>query len=194
QGRFRTFAEGRSENRWLDTGRIAGADAYQILGVESVFNMGPLQITGEFMKAWLQRDAASGRNVDFQGGYLYVSYFLTGEHIPWNRELGILGRVEPIESFIRVSKCKCERGVERGRGAWQVAARLSHADLNDDDVFGGVGRSATLALNWHWNSHSQLQFNYIIGRINDRVTVLNGGAAVVSGEYQIAGTRFVIDF
>ncbi len=82
-----------------------------------------------------------------------------------------------------------------GWGAWQAAVRLSYADFNSEDIFGGVGRNLTLALNWYWNANSRLQFNYIFGRIDDRLAPLNsGGNALVSGGYQIAGVRFMIDF
>jgi len=190
---FRARPEGRSSNRWLDTGRIDGADAYQLLGIESVFNFGRFQFAGEYMNLWLQRADEHGSDIYLHGGYFYLSYFLTGEHIPWNRELGILGRVEPFEDFFCVRTCN--RRIARGLGAWQVAVRLSYADFNDDNIFGGIGQSATLALNWYWNSHARMQFNYIFGRIDDRLADLaGGGTAIVSGDYQISGVRFMMDF
>lgn len=191
--RFRTRPEGRSTNRWLDTNYINGAKRFEILGLESVFNVGPFQIAGEFMSLWLQRRADEGKSVYLHGGYVYASYFLTGEHIPWNRKLGILGRVQPFQNFFVLSDCDDKPA--RGWGAWQVAARLSYADLSDRDVLGGDGRSLTLAMNWYWNSHARMQFNYIFGHIDDRLAPLNsGGSAVVSGGYQIAGLRFMVDF
>ena len=48
QGRFRTRSELRSTTRWLDTMPIAGVEWYEILGLESILNIGPLQITGEY--------------------------------------------------------------------------------------------------------------------------------------------------
>jgi phosphate-selective porin OprO/OprP len=127
------------------------------------------------------------------GGYFYVSYFLTGEHIPWNRELGILGRVRPFEDFFHVDTC--ERRIATGRGAWEIATRLSYGDLTDEDILGGVGQSVTLALNWYWNEHARLQGNYTFGRVDDRyVSDSMGGPAIVSGSYQIGGVRAIIDF
>src|SRR5690606_10660317 len=55
EARFRTRSELRSDERWLDTGRIAGAQSFEIIGVEAMFNAGPLQITGEYMTNWVQR-------------------------------------------------------------------------------------------------------------------------------------------
>lgn len=191
RARFRTRPEGRSTNRWLDTNLIDGSDAYQILGIESVFNVGRFQCGGEFMNLWVQRRQQYGPGMYMHGGYVYLSYFLTGEHIPWNRRLGILGRVKPIEDFY--SRRGCGRCIARGTGAWNVAVRFSYADLTDQGIYGGVGQSATFALNWYWNSHARLQGNYILGHINDRQTA-SGVNPIVSGNYQITGVRAIIDF
>lgn len=191
QAFFQTRPEGRTASQWLDTGVIDGAHAYQLLALESVVNVGSLQFTGEWMHIWMQRETA--RSLGMHGGYLSVSYFLTGEHVPWDRNIGILGRVSPHENFFCLDTCDGRRG--RGLGAWQVAARLSQADFNDHDILGGIGKSVTLALNWYMNANTRWQFNYLIGRVDNRRTTLTGGAMpVVSGSYSIIGTRFVIDF
>lgn len=187
---FRTRPEARSTNHWLDTGPIGGSQSYQLLGNECVLNLGPVQIGGEYIFVWLQRNQQSGTDLFFQGSYLYASYFLTGEHLPWNREMGVLGRVKPRSDFGTTH----DQG-GHGWGAWQLAARLSQADLNDSDIFGGKGQSATFAINWYWNSHSRLQFNYLVGQIDNRLALnSNGGSNIVSGNYQILGTRLMIDF
>jgi phosphate-selective porin OprO/OprP len=193
RARFRTLPEGQSTNQWLDTGRITGGDSYQLLGIESVINLGNFQVGGEFMNIWLQRKRGFGQDIYLHGAYLYASYFLTGEHIPWDRRMGVFSRIRPLENFFHVRTCDGRIG--SGLGAWQVAGRLSYADFNDADIFGGRGRSATVALNWYWNANARLQFNYIFGRIDDRqAPLLAGGTAIVSGDYQISGVRFMIDF
>lgn len=188
--RFRARPEARSSSRWLNTEQIIGARAFEILGLECVFNHGPFQIGGETMHLWVQRETASGSNVDFHGGYVYASWFLTGEFLPWDRDLGILGRVDPRVDFVRSRSCR-----PQGLGAWQLATRFSVANFNDGDIFGGLGKSMTTAVNWYWNSHTRLQFNYIFGRVEDReVAPLSGPSQIVSGSYQILGTRLMIDF
>lgn len=187
--RFRARPEARTVARWLDTGNITGTDSYQLLIAEAVLNLGPVQFGGEYVGSWMQRGTSFGPSLFFQGGYVYASWFLTGESLPWNRTLGILGRVEPNRPFIHAGH-RSDCASESGAGAWQVAARLSATDFNDDNVFGGRGRSATLAVNWYWNSHTRLQFNYIVGQIEDRME----GGSLVSGDYQIAGTRLMIDY
>jgi phosphate-selective porin OprO/OprP len=190
EARFRSRPEARSSDRWLDTRDIAGADAYELLGLESVINIGRLQLAGEYQNVWMQRKLGSpSDNLRFYGGYVYVAYFLTGEHIPWDRRGGVLGRVKPHENFWLVDKC-CG-GIGKGLGAWQIAARYSHADLTDDDIFGGVGESLTVGLNWHWNPNARMQFNFLYGNIDDREDE-NGG--LTSTDYSIFGTRFMVDF
>ncbi|MEO1980822.1 MAG: porin [Fuerstiella sp.] len=193
QAVFQTTPEARTKSDWLDTGLIAGAESYRLFAVESVLNVGPLQVVGEWMNIQLQRDAASGSDIQLNGGYVALSYFLTGEHIPWDRRLGTIDRMEPVEDFFWVRTC--DGDVRSGLGAWQIALRLSRADFNDSDIQGGVGESLTLALNWYWNSHTRLQCNYIWGQIDGRRTTLtNNATPVVSGNYQVMGTRFMIDF
>lgn len=186
QGRFFTRPEARTRSRWLDTGRIAGAETYGLLGLEGVLNAGAVQIVAEYQNVWMSREAND--DLFFHGAYCYVSYFLTGEHMPWERDSGTLGRVKPFENFFWVDRCR--GGTSAGWGAWQVACRLSYADFNDDDIFGGRGNAVSLGLNWHWTPNSKLQFNYIAGNIDDRQV----DNVLWDGNYTIFGTRFLVDF
>jgi phosphate-selective porin OprO/OprP len=191
EGRFRTRAELRSDSRWLNTGRIAGADWYEILGLEAILNLGPFQVVGEYQSNWMQRDsvtAGTGPDLHFHGGYVYVAYMLTGEHVPLDRKSGTIGRVRPFEDFFVVNTCN--NGVGRGRGAWQVAMRYSHLDLTNNDIQGGVENNATLGLVWYFNAYSSLQFNAIYGDIEDRAPV--GGFS--AGHFTALGTRLRVDF
>ena len=184
QLRYRHRPEARTTNRWIDTGAIAGADDYSLGGFELVYNRGSFQFGGEWMVSQVDRLAAFGRDVRFHGGYFYLSYVLTGEHIPWDRKSGTLGRLKPFENFWRVRDC--EGNIQSGLGAWEVAARFSYADLTDDNIIGGEATSLTLGMNWYWNQNARMQFNYILGDIE------RGAAG--SGQYQIIGTRFMVDF
>ncbi len=191
EGRFRTRDEARTDQRWLDTGRIAGAQWYEILALESMLNLGPFQLTGEYQTTWLQRDnttTGTGPDVHFQGAYLYASYFLTGEHIPIDRQTGTIGRVKPFENFFLVDRC--DGGCGHGWGAWQVAARFSYLDLTDADILGGVGYESSFAVNWHWTAYSKLQCNLSYSDIQDHRSV--GG--YTDGNAWILGTRLAIEF
>lgn len=213
EGRFRTRASARSNERWLNTTRIPGADWYQHVAVESILNLGSLQLTGEYIVTPMQRegtpdsvtptnpnnlpgfafDDSLSRDLFFHGGYIYASYFLTGEHIPYKRTSGTIDRVKPHENFFLVDRMRGGRGA--GWGAWQVAARYDYLDLSSGGVNGGVGHIITGALNWHWTPYSKVQNNLIYGNI-DQSGVANavGGAGVEAGDFLIFGSRFMLDF
>jgi phosphate-selective porin OprO/OprP len=183
---FQTRPEARTENRWLDTGVIAGADNYELMGLEGVFNYGPLHIEGEFQQVWMQR--VNMDSLQFNGGYVYVAYFLTGESMVWDRQTGQLGRVQPFTNFFRTRTTK--NVIDGGWGAWQVAARFSHADLTNLNVMGGVSNEVTFSLAWYFNSHSKLIFNCITGNIKERRPEDGQTAA----NFTILGSRLAVDF
>ncbi|MCA9203450.1 MAG: hypothetical protein KDA59_10415, partial [Planctomycetales bacterium] len=194
----RTRPEARTVQRWYDTSAIPNADTYQMIGFEGAVNVGPLQVVGEYQHVNVNRNNGAN-DLQFGGGYVYVAYFLTGEHTPWERDTGTLGRVKPFENFFLVNRCR--GGVGGGWGAWQIAARYSYADFTDDTVFGGVGESFTAGVNWWWTPYSRVQFNYITGEINQgkRATDLGNPPVTVipaggSGHYDIFGARFMVDF
>ena len=85
EAEFRTRPEARSSNRWINTNQIEGADYYDLLGLETVVNVGPVQFVGEYQSVWVNRDFG-GNDVNFNGGYFYVSYFLTGDIWDENQE------------------------------------------------------------------------------------------------------------
>jgi phosphate-selective porin OprO/OprP len=199
EARFRTRPEARSDSRWWNTNRIPGAKRYQQLGYESMLNIGALQITSEYFGTWLQRDSLGGfadDDLTFHGGYIFASYFLTGEHIPLNRRSGTIDRVKPIENFFLVDRCF--GGTGHGWGALAMAFRADYLDLSDSDIRGGRGWTCTAGLNWYWTAYSKVQTNFVWGEIR------NGGqgqakpnvplASGVDGDFTIMGMRYMIDF
>jgi phosphate-selective porin OprO/OprP len=138
------------------------------------------------MHVWVAREEEA--DIHLHGRYVYWSYFLTGEFIPWDRTTGQIDRVKVRRPLF------CRRDAETcpGWGAWQVAVRWSEADFIDEDIAGGMGEAWTFALNWHWNDAAKMQLNYVTGRIdNNEVSAVNG---IDSGSYDIVGTRFMIDY
>ena len=95
-------------------------------------------------------DLVDGEQVTFPGAYVETGYILTGEHRPYKRDVGTLGRIVP--------DCPVGKG---GPGAWEVAAHYSYIDLNPGGVGGGRLSDATLGLNWYLNKYTKLQLNYI---------------------------------
>lgn len=197
EARFRTRAEARSDSRWWDTGRMLGANNYQQLAFESMLNIGAFQLTGEYFGNWVQRSPLGGFNgedLTFHGGYIYASYFLTGEHIPLKRTSGTIDRVKPFQNFFVVDRC-CG-GTGRGWGALALAFRYSYLDLSDEDIRGGQGSSYTAGLNWYWTAYSKLQTNFSWGQIKNAGQGRSAVplAAGIDGSYSVLGMRYMLDF
>jgi len=192
EARFRTRPLARSSERWLNTGRIDGAEWYQVMAVENMLNLGSLQITGEYFFTPLQRDdtiAPANQDLFFHGGYIFASYFLTGEHVPYDRTSGTIRRVRPHENFFLVDRLY--GGTGHGWGALQLALRYDYLDLTDGDVRGGVGNMVTVGLNWHWTAYSKVQSNLIFGDISESGLM---GPQTDDGQFVIFGSRFMLDF
>ncbi|WP_417381810.1 OprO/OprP family phosphate-selective porin [Gimesia sp.] len=187
EARFRTRPEARTGSRWIDTGGIAGADWFNTLGFEAMLNVGSFGVVSEYQVTQVGR-GASGSDLTFQGAYVEAGYFLTGEYQPIDRKSGTIGRVKPLENFFLVKTCDGETG--GGWGAWQVVARYSYLDLSDGNITGGDETNFTFGMNWWWNSHSRVQFNYIHAQIDDRGPI-NG---YTGGRSDIFGARFMVDF
>lgn len=197
EARFRTRPLARSSQRWWNTGRIDGASNYEQIGYETMLNIGSLQITSEYFGTAVQRDPLNGFAGDdlfFHGGYIFASYFLTGEHIPYNRTAGTIDRVKPFENFFVVDRC--QGGTGKGMGALALALRYDYLDLTDSDIQGGRGYAVTAGLNWYWTAYSKLQTNLIFGEIDEAgENRLNSPSlAGIDGNFQILGMRYMLDF
>jgi phosphate-selective porin OprO/OprP len=160
--RFRARPEVRGTPRLVDTGTIACEDA-DLWGAEAAWVSGPLSVQAEYMLAHVDdgvlvpAGTALG-DADFTGSYVFVSYFLTGEHRPYDPSVAAFGRVKPYENFWLV---RTADGCCLGRGAWEVAARYSNVDLANSGVNGGDLDEVTLGLNWYWNPNVRFMFNYV---------------------------------
>ena len=197
---YKTRPEARSDARWLNTGRIKDAEMSSMFGLEYLLNIGAFQFCGEYLNSTVSRK--NQRELNFDGGYFYVAYMLTGEHMPWDRKSGTLARIKPFENFFLVRDC--DGCLRRGLGAWQIAARYSKADFTDQsgpvdtNLYGGNGHSFTLDLNWYWNPHARMQFNWLVGAIKDRENPADPNSSTPqlpgNGDYDILGARWMVDF
>lgn len=187
------FPAGKPAN-FVGTGNIL-ADNVDTFGFEAAAVWGPLSVQGEFFAAntndaiFPATPAGTNRgDVTFTGGYVFLSYFLTGENRVYDRKQGRFDRIKPNENFFLV-KAPEESGrrTHFGRGAWELAARYSYVDLSDSGINGGRLSDWTLALNWHLNPNMRVQLNYINA---DRSVTL----PQQSGTADILGLRFHYDF
>jgi phosphate-selective porin OprO and OprP len=122
----------------------------------------------------------------FGGGYIQVSYFLTGENRTYDRRLGRLGSTYIANPFTPFWAVRGEDGrLSWGPGAWEVAARYSITDLNTSDgaFRGGKEDGLEMGLNWYLNTNLKVQFEYLH---NDRFDL---GKGVLPGNVNALGIR-----
>jgi phosphate-selective porin OprO and OprP len=171
--RYRQRPHSHLANRYIDTGNF-GAKSDTFFGAELAGVMGPLSAQAEW--GWLTANALpNGMDAKFNGGYVDVSYIITGE------SRGYKGG-----AFDRI---KVSRPVfEGGPGAWQVAIRYDVIDLTDTKalVFGGKQTTYIFGVNWHLNNYSRVMANYSRSDID--------GGANNGQEVDSFGLRFQIDW
>ena len=147
---FRSRPEvGITENYMVDTGDRIDAEDLPRAGLELAYVDGPLSLQSEVISTWVTRRSGLD-TLFFHGWYIHGGWFLTGESRPYERGSARLGQVSPL--------LPVERG---GRGAWEVALRLSRVDLTDDNVIGGEETNLTVGLNWYLSSTMRMMANYV---------------------------------
>ncbi len=149
---------------FVDTGFFRASHVDQITP-ELALVWGPFSLQTEYTLALVD----SGRTGDprFDGFYVEASWFLTGEHRPYAREIGFFRGVRPRRNF----------DLRGGLGAWQLVFRYSWVDLadgafSDPDPAPPEGRGRRLdnfavGLNWHLNPYMRIMFNYIRADLDD---------------------------
>ncbi len=177
--RFRQRPEAHMAPRFVDTGRIEFVDKEQRLAVEGAGVWGPLSFQSEYIQTWI--DLESRPDPTFSGYYFQGSYFLTGEHRPYSKSSGVFGRLKPKENFL---------GKGGRLGAWEVAARYSHLDLNDANIGGGKLDNYTFGLNWYLNPNVRWMVNAVLSKTKDSVSVVG----ITDGNAQFYQTRVQIDW
>jgi phosphate-selective porin OprO/OprP len=140
----------------IDTGDIPSVDQGDTLGAELVWEEGPLSIQGEALYTRLGRTDGFS-NLGLWGAYLQVSYFLTGEQRVYGRNAGVFGRVVPDDNY---------KPFKGHWGAFQIAGRISHANLDDGPVHGGRETNSTLGFNWYLRPNLRITVNYVLGYVH----------------------------
>ena len=155
--RFRSKPESNPINdpitggRTVDTGNIPGDVQYfSLFGAELAGVYGPFSFQGEYIRTDVDRSI--GDSLVFDGYYGYASWFLTGESRNYKADRGIFDILVPNKPFSLTTG---------GLGAWELGARFSEIDLNDDGVSGGRERDITAGLNWYPNAYIRFMANYI---------------------------------
>jgi phosphate-selective porin OprO/OprP len=178
---------------FANTGTLTNVDHVHTFDLEALWVYGPFSVQTEAMAALVDRTSTD--TAVLHGEYVQVGWFLTGEHRPYDRIAGAIDRVRPFEDFFLV---RTDRGLERGKGAWEVAVRYSHLDLNDVNVSGGLMDNVTFGVNWYTNAYCKVVFNYIHSwRQSPTAPPAAAGSAplvAVNSEANAFGLRTQMDF
>jgi phosphate-selective porin OprO/OprP len=154
---------------FINTGSFA-CDQVNLMGLETAYVNGPLSLQGEYIVA--DADRIGGADVDFDGYYIQASYFLTGEHRRYKTSEAAFSRIKPKKNY----------SYSGGPGAWEIKARYSELDLNDDNITGGELNNITAGLNWYLNPNTKIMWDYVHAD-KDRI-----------GQADIFMIRFQFDF
>ncbi len=169
--RFRDRPELRVDStRLIDTGSIDANSAY-VAGVEIGANWKNWYLQAENFWYGAERPQASALpDPSFGGYYVQGSWLVTGESRRYDSAAGAFQAPRPFIPFTSSG----------GRGAWELALRYSHTDLDYhegplataalvDGVRGGTQDIWALGINWYVNANLRLLFNYLhvdVGRLN----------------------------
>lgn len=166
--RYRQRPHHHLSDRFIATPRIAEDDLFY--GAEAALVAGPFSIQGEY--AWQNSNldatgaaVGNGNDPTFSGGYVDVSFFLTGEKRAYDGKKGKFGRIKVNDPVF-----------EGGFGAWQLAYRYDMIDLTDEGIQGGEQDTHIVGLNWHLNRHARFMVNYAMSDIENAQLVAANGA------------------
>jgi len=158
--------------RLIDTGPIDAAHAWAA-GLEFGASWRSLTVQAEDFRYGIdRRDAPALGDPRFGGWYAQASWVLTGERHRYNAATGSFQSPRPFVPLARGG----------GWGAWELALRYSHTDLDfhaggegttpaADAIRGGVQDIWTVGLNLYANANLRWQLNYLhidVDRLNPR--------------------------
>jgi phosphate-selective porin OprO/OprP len=179
---------GSQEPALADTGSIGGSDQ-DMIDVELAAVCGPWTVQSEYYCTFIHNAVVpnepppQGKSLGtlfYQGTYVELLYFLTGEYQPYDLKAATFGRVVPLRNFSIWDG-------PGGWGAWQVGIRYGVLDLQDKGVNGATLHDIVLGLNWFLNPNTKVQWNLAV---DHRQSTPAGS----SGWTTIFGTRVALDF
>jgi phosphate-selective porin OprO/OprP len=183
--------------RLVDTGAL-NAEGLTAYGLEFGGQWKSFYIASEYNLIEVDR-VAPASDPSFDGWYVQGSWILTGEERRWTASSGGFGAVRPARPF----------DLAAGRwGAWELGARYSVLDLNDnaglpgfapppDGVRGGEQEIVTFGVNWFPNAvvrfHLQGQ-DVRIDRLNPGTLGLATPGAQIGQDFRTITLRSQVSF
>jgi phosphate-selective porin OprO/OprP len=151
---------GSMEPTLADTGAIGGRNQ-DVVDLELAGVYGSWTLQSEYYTTWIHDALVPNEpppqgvplgTLFYQGAYVQVLYFLTGEHQSYDRRNAVFDRVVPLRNFNIWDGSP-------GWGAWQVGFRYGYLDLQDKGVNGATLNDLVLGLNWFLNPNAKIQWN-----------------------------------
>jgi phosphate-selective porin OprO/OprP len=149
----------RPESNVSDTkfvyARVRDVESYSVFGGELAYVNKRFMAQAEYMGTSFSRFGEL-QSLSHSGGYIFASFFLTEDMHHYDHKDAEFARVVPTSQ----------------KGAWEVAARFSTVDMNDDTLDdptddpmeknnrGGGSTSITLGVNYYPNPNVKLMLNY----------------------------------
>ncbi|MDG6078357.1 hypothetical protein E3U23_04020 [Erythrobacter litoralis] len=130
---------------------LPSANSLLRLNLEAARSVGSFSLQSEFTAARIDTDQVEGTA---HAGYLYASYFLTGERRGYSRGSGTFGRVIPINPID-----------EGGFGAIEVGARADYLDLSDLEAAAGAEWGLTGVVNAYLTKRITLTADYSFSKV-----------------------------
>jgi phosphate-selective porin OprO and OprP len=181
--RFRDRPELRIDStRLIDTGTINADHAYAA-GAELAGNWRNFFLQAENFWFGIERPKPTTlSNPKFNGYYVEGSWVLTGESHRYNMATASYQNPRPYVPF----------SSQGGWGAWELAMRYSHTDLNSNaglpgsastsnSIRGGEQSIYTVGLNWYLNANLKLLFDYSRIKV-DRLNPARTGSPTPFGD------------
>ena len=142
EARYRVRPESHvTDIRLVDTGLFEDVQYQHVLGLEMAGGLGSTSMKLELFRARWERDQA--RHNTFNGAYLEVGHFLTGQDFNYKKGKFVRPQLEP------------------GTRAWEIGLRASWVDLNDRDVRGGEQLNVGAALNYYRRPNLRFMLNLL---------------------------------
>lgn len=121
--------------------------------LESALIWDNLSLQGEYIHIHIENTETP---YNFQGWYLQGSWFITGESRKYKTKKAVFSRVKPQHPV--------NKG---GLGAWEVAFRVSHLDIDDKDEEESEQTDYTIGVNWYATSHIRMMVNYVRAELSE---------------------------
>lgn len=136
QMRYRPL--GNVGSYYIDSGKIP-ATGQTDFGLETLFNYNSVAIMAEYARAYVNGTQSSS-SPSLYGYYVAASWVVTGEHHPYDRNVGYARRIVPQHHF----------------GAVELTAMFGRNDLNDKMIQGGISDKTFFGANWLLNRRLKL--------------------------------------